>query len=212
MRVLVFGDSITLGYWATTYGWVERIRRFYDATKITHLDNYTEPDIYNVSISADNSDDILERIAAETKARTWRGSTEKPIVVVQIGVNDSCHEPDQPRVSLEQYRKNLGSIANDLRPISQKVILVGLSACDESRSAPVSWGEYYYTNAHLQLYEDVMREFAAAQNIDFIPVFEQFKARVDAGEDLLLDGLHPNDAGHELMYQIIMPKLQELLK
>lgn len=30
MRVLVFGDSITQGFWDTEGGWVERLRKYYD--------------------------------------------------------------------------------------------------------------------------------------------------------------------------------------
>lgn len=212
MRVLVFGDSITQGYWAIDHGWVDRARKFYDTLQIEDLDGRDDPSIFNLGISADNSEDILKRIKAEVTARTRTNHTVKPVVVVQIGVNDCSMEPTEPQVSIEKYKEYLRQIADLIKPLSSRVIFVGFAACDESKTTPVSWGEYYYTNQNIKAYEDAMAQVAALQGVSFIPVFEQFKLRVDAGDDLLPDGLHPNDAGHELAYQIIMPKLQELLK
>lgn len=46
MRVLVFGDSITQGYWDTEGGWVKRIRSHYDLLQITDLNGRDEPTIF----------------------------------------------------------------------------------------------------------------------------------------------------------------------
>jgi hypothetical protein len=73
MRVLVFGDSITQGYWDTDGGWVDRIRRHFDTIQATDLQDNDEPTIFNLGISADNSRNILERIETETISRTRHG-------------------------------------------------------------------------------------------------------------------------------------------
>lgn len=212
MRVLVFGDSITQGYWAVEHGWVDRIRMFYDARQLEDLDGRDEPTIFNLGISADNSEDILGRIEAEIAARTRPHHAAKPAVILQIGVNDGSMEPTEPQVTIEKYKENLRQIIALVKPLCSKLTFIGFASCDESQTTPVSWGEHYYTNESIKRYEVAMRDVAQEREIDFIPVFDQFKTQVDAGDDLLPDGLHPNDAGHELMYQIILPKLQELLR
>ncbi len=212
MRVLVFGDSITQGYWAVEHGWVDRIRKYFDEQQFQDLQNRDEPTIFNLGISADTSRDVLSRIDSEVKARTRSHHAKKPIVLLQIGTNDSCREPEQNKVAVEEYRKNLAEITEKVKALGSSIIFVGSSACDDSRTNPVSWGEYYYRNEDIKRYEENMAETAETLGVAFIPVFSQFKAKLEMGEDLLPDGLHPNDAGHELIYHIVKPKLKELLR
>ena len=76
---------------------------------------------------------------------------------------------------------------------------------------PVSWGDFYYTNESIRNYENKMKQVAERNNCDFIPVFADFICELNDGQDFLPDGLHPNDAGHEFMSQIILKKLSSLL-
>ena len=213
MRVLIFGDSITQGFWDTNGGWVERIRNHYDSLQITDLNGRDEPVIFNLGISADNSGNIVKRIEAETTARTRRDNL--PVVIVQIGINDSSSDsmPTGHSVSmpLHQYQENLRSIVDKARPISSKIIFVGLSACNEAQTTPTAWGDYYYTNDAIQRFENTMATTAEKLNIPFIPVFAQFKAALDRGEDVLSDGLHPNNKGHQLISEIVLKQLAHLL-
>lgn len=214
MRVLVFGDSITQGYWDIDGGWVDRIRKHFDTIQFTDLQNNDEPTIFNLGISADNSRNILERIEAETLARTRHGNL--PVIIVQIGVNDSSTDnqtiDNSVRISIEDYESNLREIIKRVRPISSRIIFVGLSACDEEKTTPVSWGDFHYTNEAIKRYESVMGVVAKEHDIPFIPVFEEFKKAIDEGKDFLPDGLHPNNEGHQFIADTVRPKLEELLR
>ena len=213
MRVLIFGDSITQGLWDTEGGWVERVRKHYDSLQVTDLAGRDEPVIFNLGVSADNSERILKRIAPEILARTRGGNL--PITVIQIGVNDSSTDtmpPDKSvSVSIAKYAQNLKDIIEVAKPLSSKIIFVGLSACDETRTTPVSWGNYHYTNSAIKKYEDTMRDVAAGLDVAFIPVFDQYKAALDRGGDLLPDGLHPNNAGHQLIGEIVLRRFGGLV-
>lgn len=213
MRVLIFGDSITQGMWDTDGGWVNRLRQHYDQLQTADLKNRDEPVVFNLGISADNSANILKRIVPETIARTRHGKL--PVVVVQIGVNDSSADnlPAKSKsLPLKDYEENLRTIVARVKPLSSKIIFVGLSACDEQNTTHVAWGNFYYTNKNIKQYESKMQEVAAQLGLDFIPVFDSFMAELNKSRNLLPDGLHPNNQGHELMYQIIAPKLKPLLK
>lgn len=209
MRVLVFGDSITQGYWGVEGGWVDHIRKHYDAIQVQDLEGRDEPTIFNLGISADTSEDILGRIENETKARTRHGN--QPIVVIQIGVNDSSLDGESERIAIDQYRRNLEKLVEVSKPIASKLIFIGSSACDEKQTTPVFWGEFYYANKRIKEYESAMHDIANEHNVPFIPVFDDFKKTLDKGQDLLSDGLHPNSAGHQLIANAVLPKLQELL-
>lgn len=213
MRVLVFGDSITQGFWDTDGGWVERIRKHYDSIQVTDLEKFDEPTIFNLGISADNSSNILNRIEPEIIARTRHGNL--PIAIIQIGVNDSSTDgsTDDKSVSLpiQKYEENLRLIIKKIEPLSSKIIFVGLSACDESKTTPVFWGDFYYTNEAIKKYENKMKAVATKYNCDFIPVFDAFIEELNNGKEFLPDGLHPNNGGHAFMSKIIMKELVPLL-
>lgn len=214
MRVLIFGDSITQGYWDTGGGWVERVRKHYDSLQVADLDGRTEPTVFNLGISGDNSAGILKRIVSETAARTFHG--DLPAVVIQIGTNDASTDSlaaeESVSVPIEQYEQNLRDILQKIKPLSSKVIFVGLSACDESRTTPVSWGDYYYTNRAIQLYENKLRHIADELQIPFIPLFDRFEAEIHKGKNLLLDGLHPSNEGHAFMSDLILKDLTPQLR
>lgn len=212
MRVLIFGDSITQGYWDTNGGWVERLRSHYDTRQIADLKNRDEPTIFNLGVSADNSQNILRRITAETTARTRHNKL--PVVIVQIGINDSSTNSNGQGVgiSLETYKHNLAAIINNIKPLSSQLVFVGLSACDEAKTTPVSWGDFHYTNTSIKQYEDAMQRIAAEHSITFIPVFDAFLKALQDSKNILPDGLHPNNEGHEVMFRIIAPQIASLLE
>jgi lysophospholipase L1-like esterase len=210
MRVLIFGDSITQGYWDSEGGWVERIRRHYDGIKVQNLQGPDQPAIFNLGVDADNTQNILARIEAETIVRTRHNYL--PVVVLQIGINDSTVSYGNVQVEPAAYRQNLETIIETAQPLSTMLIFVGLTACDETQTNPAYWGDHYCKNASIKIYEDIMAAVAKANNIPFTPIFDKFMAAINSGEDLLIDGLHPNNAGHELIAKLVLPALDKLLK
>lgn len=209
MRVLIFGSSITQGFWDLDGGWATRIRRHYDEKSMQDLENDNEPTIFNLGVSADTSQNIVERFESETIARTRHNI--KPVTVVEIGINDSMLEAGQEKVSLEDYKKNLELIIEAAERVSTQLLFVGLSACDETITTPVLWGDYVYTNERIKMYEQAMKEVADSHNLTFIPVFEEFYAQIKSGNNLLADGLHPNASGHQIITDLVLPVLQSQL-
>lgn len=209
MRVLIFGDSITQGFWAVEHGWVDLIRKHYSQSQFA-TNKYHG--IFNLGVDADNSTNILQRIENELVARTRLHHKTRPLVLLQIGINDSVTVPVEPQTTLDDYKSNLNKVINKVKALKSNIIFVGFTSCNEVMTTPTSWGDFNYTNSNIKKYEDAMKSVAAENNIEFIPVFDEFKKHIDEGEDLLPDGLHPNDAGHQIVYQIVMRKLQGLLK
>ncbi|HSX18479.1 MAG TPA: GDSL-type esterase/lipase family protein [Candidatus Saccharimonadales bacterium] len=209
MRVLVFGDSITQGFWDTEGGWVARLRKYYDTRQIEDLRNREEPTIFNLGISGGTSETILARFDNETKARKNR---EGMVIIVSTGLNDSYREgPDRYKSTPESYRHNLVLLASKAKTYSNKILFVGLVTGDETQTMPVFWRDIYYANERIEEFENIMQKVASENGVSFVPVFQEFKKHLDAGEDLLADGLHPNNEGHELIFQLVRPELDKLL-
>jgi len=206
MRVLVFGDSITQGFWDVEGGWVSRLRKAYDQ-KAIETDDYDQPTIFNMGVSGDSSDDVLARFDNETKVR----ANEELAFVFAIGVNDARTKAGVNFSDVERYRKNLTEIVTQAQQYSDKILFVGLTPCVEARSNPVSWGDTGYTNTRIKEFDSTLKEFCEQNNLSFVEIFEPF-AKAESENELLPDSLHPNDNGHQLIADIVKPKLEGLLK
>lgn len=208
MRILIFGASITQGFWDTTGGWVQRLRTHYDAQWIIG-ETSSERTVFNLGISGDDSHDIRSRIVPEVQSRQW--PNDPAVVIVEVGTNDASVDHGSVRVPLEAYRDNLTAIIKQLDNVASTLIFVGLPPCDEAKTTPVTWGDYHYTNHAISSYEESMREIAGAHNTHFIPVFDAFKQHMHTNTELFHDGLHPNNTGHKLLFEIIQPQLEDFL-
>jgi lysophospholipase L1-like esterase len=211
MRVLVFGASITQGFWDTEGGWVGRLRRYYDTQSVKDIkreDDY--PDIFNLGVSGDTSQDLLKRMESEIKARMW--GDEKPAIIFSIGTNNAAVEGGGKELSTpDDYFHDLKKILATALDYTDKIMFVGLPSCDEKLTTPVSWVDIHYTNKRMFEFEQVMRGFCEGQQIPHVPTFETFQEKLKTGHGLFADGLHPNNEGHELIFQLVRPELDKLL-
>lgn len=206
MRVLVFGDSITQGFWDVDGGWVSRIRKHFDQQMIDGTD-YDPPTIFNLGVSGDSSDDVLARFENETKVR----AKEELAIVIAIGVNDARTKAGVNYSDTNRYKQNLSEILRLAKQYTSKVLFVGLTPCVEERSNPVSWGDTGYTNNRIKEFDDTLRSFCKENQALFVEVLEPF-IKAEAEQELLPDSLHPNDKGHRLIADLVKPHLEQLLK
>lgn len=208
MRVLVFGASSAQGYWDTEGGWVDRLKRHYDKVQMADFEK-DQPKIMNLGISGNTANDIIKRMDAETVAR----QNDKGVAfIIQAGSNDAAEENDQPIATPDSYSIDLETIIQKAKGYSSKVLVVGFPAVDERYTTPVAWGPYYFRNERIQLFENTAKAICQKLGVPFVPILEKFKYMTDMGTDLNAhDGLHPNDSGHRLIFEIIQPELDKLL-
>ncbi len=138
----------------------------------------------------------------------------KPVLIVQIGVNDSSERGSNRdlAVSQDQYEENLNDLVSRMQPSVSQIVFVGLSACDEQKVLPVSWGEFYYSNQNIREYEEIMQRVATEREIPFVAIFDEFTCASKSDKSLLHDGLHPTDSGHQLIYDIVKEQIDSVLQ
>jgi lysophospholipase L1-like esterase len=85
-------------------------------------------------------------------------------------------------------------------------MIVGFPAVDETKTNPIAWADLYYKNENIQKFENAAKAAAEKLDVPFVPVYEKFKPGMNAH-----DGLHPNDEGHQLIFELVRPALEELL-
>ena len=199
-QILIFGDSITYGAWDKEGGWVQRLRRFLDEKNLTSPDFYFV--VYNLGISGDTSEDLLERFEFETKQRLKEH--KETIVAFAIGINDSqfVHSEGDHRVPIEKFKNNLQELIKLAQKFSLKIIFVGLTPVDEKKTTPIPWdSDKFYKNEYIEKYNQVIKKVCEENKIYFIEIFEKFKAT--GYQELLEDGLHPNSKGHKRIFEIV---------
>lgn len=189
-NLLIFGASSTWGAWDKEKGgWVNRLRLFIEKNKI-------DIDIYNLGVSGDNSSDVLKRLENEINARL----DNKTIVLISIGDNDSVYNEDEcnTRNSLENYKQNIVSMIRVAKKFMKKFAFLGLKNIDESKVQPVSWDKtVYYSNNNIMKYDLALKNICKQEKIPHMDSFNLLKK-----EDLA-DGLHPNEKGHEKLFNAV---------
>lgn len=209
MRIAIFGDSIAHGYWDAHGGWVQRARTQYDKQSMQHLGGEF-PDVYNLSIAGDTAQSVVKRLAFEMKSRQL---PEEPIIVIAIGMNDTLIFEGVETNSIEMFTGELQQILAAARQFTPKMLFVGLSAVDDKLCNP--WkpggGNYCFNNDRIWEFEKAIRSFCKEHELQHIKVFESFQGkRIE--ENLLADGLHPNEAGHQLIAELVKPALDKFIK
>ena len=205
-QILVFGDSIAYGAWDKEGGWVSRLRKFIDEK------NLTDPDfeclIYNLGVSGDTTEDLLERFEFELEQRL--DEEMETILIFSIGVNDSQFVKSKYSIKIpqEKFRANLEELITAAKKYSSKIIFVGLWPVNEEKTNPVSWDEdKFYKNDSIRNYSNVIKTICEKNQVHFIDLFglllkEDYKK-------LLEDGLHPKSQGNQKFFEIIRDFLAE---
>jgi acyl-CoA thioesterase I len=210
MRVLVFGASVTQGYWDTDGGWVGRLWNHY-INQYLNDPKKSYISVFNLGISGDSTRELLKRVENETMARKWPG--EEFAFIISIGINDSIiRNGNIVNMSLKEYRNNLEKIVKIAKNYSAKILLLGLQYCDEKITNPTQWDRNIsYKNDRVKDFDEQIRQVAVKQKVSYLPIFDELKKRIEQGEDLYHDGIHPNNLGHQIIFDLVRPELDKLL-
>lgn len=138
MRILIFGDSITQGFWDERTGWVGYLAEYYNSQLLSGNDN-DPPSVFNLGISADTSREVVKRFETEIKARIK--DKKDSVIAFSIGVNNAVIEGNSSWSTPDDYGKDLAELLKIARNYSNKIMFIGISGCDETKNLPVAWGD-----------------------------------------------------------------------
>ncbi len=199
MNILVFGNSITQGFYDHRGGWVQRI-----ANDFHFRDEYTA--VFNLGISGNTTNDVIKRFDNETAAR----NSENLIVVFSVGVNDALIGGGKPWNTVDQYAKNIQELIAQARKFTDKIVVVSPSACVDERTNPVAWGDYNYQLTRIREFDAATRNVCENENVKYIDILNPL-AMAQLEREVMPDGVHPNDDGHELIAKTVKPELEKML-
>lgn len=147
------------------------------------------------------------------------------VVVIQLGINDSAVDvwktpsATASRVSVADYETNLRFFIAELRKINAKPILMTTNPLRWTAKLKEMYGKPPYNpddpksfeTTTLARYNDTIRKLAKELDVPLVDVHAAYD-KVESVDALLLDGMHPNDNGHQLVADLLVPVLREQLR
>jgi len=209
MKVQIFavGHSITQGYWDTRGGWVQRLRTYLDEKTLENPEKFYF-EVYNLGISGNDTNQIIERFDSEIEQRIDNDS--QTIILLQAGVNDTIYltSDDALRVSEKKFEKNNYELIRKAKEYTDTIIFVndGYTAIE----GEIPWSEdKEYSDKRLETYLEIQKKVCEKSNIPLID-FRNIFGKQDWLE-MLEDGVHPNNKGHNQIFLKVREKMDEEL-
>lgn len=140
-------------------------------------------------------------------------SNEDDIIICTIGTNNRhkyFNSGEKPKKDdyLRKFRDNIVCLYVKINSMGKKVIFVANIPASEGNEAD---GEDYWRIFHMNDVQDAYVSASVKCGFPLICLYKLFlqtcRDRNINYETLLCDGLHPNDAGYDLMYEIIINEL-----
>jgi len=212
LKIIAFGDSTT--------AYAEDVCVYTELIKKKLIDSDIQEEVINSGIKLNTSADAVNRLAKDV-------ILHKPaITIVQFGINDSAvdvwKEPPatQPRVDIEQYEQNIRYIVQRLRDNGSKIVLMSSNPLLWTDLLKKMYGKHPYNvddvdgmNVLLKNYVQRLIYIAKELKLPYIDIYSAHKSDNDwCGGKYLLDGIHPNNAGHRLVVDNLWPILYSMLR
>jgi lysophospholipase L1-like esterase len=143
------------------------------------------------------------------------------LVIIGFGINDSAVDvwktpPEtKPRVAQDEYENNLRYFVQTLKNKKSQVILMTPNALRWTPVLKQTYGKPPYNpddpdgfNLYLRNYAESARKIARDAGIGLVDAYAAFSAYgIQPGcaiDDLLPDGMHPNDRGHRIVADLLI--------
>jgi len=210
-RLIALGDSITLGHWDETGGWIAHLRRNADARVLeTAREQYAT--VYNLGVSSNTSRHVLGRYRGEVDARHDPREGTELFIVLAVGINDSAVATgtEQHLVEPDRYEANMRALAALATQDAQgRVLIVGPTPVDESKTQPVEYRpEREYRLDFIEQYNDIARRAAQNAGACFADLFDGL--RPHDGHWHEWDGVHLDAVAHKRVADLVAPELAGL--
>lgn len=215
--IIMFGDSTT----APRGG----VRKVYSTRVQDALEGVgSSLVVYNAGIPGNTTRDARRRLASDVLAHQPR------VVVIQFGINDSAVDvwkkppAAAPRVPLAEYVANLRAMIEAAREQKARVILMTTNPLRWTPKLKELYGhppykpeaEDGFDAPFLAAYNDAVRKLAAELNVPLVDVRSAYpelaKKRQTSLDQILLDGMHPGDMGHQLVAELLIPVVRAQLQ
>jgi len=202
MHILVFGDSITQGFYDKEKGgWANRL--FIDVS--ASLESYEDfIGVFNLGIDSETTTGLLKRIENEIVART----SNEMVIIFDIGGNDTFKDNDTGKnaVSFKVFSENYLKLITTAKKYG-KVFCLGLHDFNPEQAKLSPWyDDFDMSEKDDKQYDQEIQRLAQANDAHYLSLkgilsvdFQKYSH----------DGDHPTSQGHQLIYERVKGELEK---
>jgi len=177
--------------------------------------------VINAEVRGHNTEDATRRFQKDVL------DNRPDLVVLQFGINDAAvdvwEQPpaEKPRVDLTDFRNNLQYFLSTLKTRGVKVVLMTPNPLRWTPRLRELYGKPPYhpedpegMNRLLHTYVAAIRKLARQESVALVDVngaFRDYARGHGSLDDLLLDGMHPNQQGHRIVAELLGKTVLDLL-
>ena len=205
--IFFFGDSIFVGQGQSIYdGWVTKLSKYIECLNKNYL-------VVNSSINGRTTRQALEDMPYATNNLNIHS------FIIQFGLNDCNHwdsDKGLPRVSEKSFEANILEIANRAKYAGAKNIIINNNHLTSVGVLKKYNVDYDFWS---KKYNNILREI---QNLDNLNIhFNDIELKIEKyltknkyhRKDILMpDGLHLNEIGHKIYFDLQKKFFKKLLK
>ena len=158
-----------------------------------------------MGISGQSTTEILERLERECEGRVLDDANN--IIVIAAGINDTQILEGEIINDEDTFKSNVIALINKAKALTDKVIYLGLTPVDDSRTNPVTWDRSRIWKSELvENYDNIISEICSEMGVRYVYVYDQIDPATNE------DGLHPSEAGHIILAEIMGNVIHDYLK
>ena len=201
---LFFGDSITYGEYDGVYGgWVDLLKRYCHSK---YSESTNEVNIFNLGIGGETTSRLLKRMEVEFAARL---SPDENVVFLAYGANDIVFVNGLQNVNAWAFKKNLQEAISIAKEYTDTIHVLSILPIADAYDGIETPTKKTRNSDDILKYNLLINELVTENNITHIDTYSLF---VNHKEQLLSnDGVHPNEFGYALIFEIVKPIIAKYL-
>ncbi|SQD77037.1 SGNH/GDSL hydrolase family protein [Moritella yayanosii] len=205
--IICFGDSITRGESDAIYGgWADRIKTRCLSRIISATVSGSGSDrisVFNMGISGETTNGLIQRFQHEFVTRL--ADDKQNTVLFGYGANDLAKQDGNYLVDIETYIDNISRCMEFSLEKDANVVLINVTPIAAQLDGIPNVNNRIRNDETIRRYNQALLTLSVKYSVNLIDVYTPFNDNKEAY--LTADGLHPNSAGHELLYQVISSSL-----
>ncbi|HXS15525.1 MAG TPA: GDSL-type esterase/lipase family protein [Candidatus Saccharimonadales bacterium] len=198
-RIVAIGTSAFFGLGDPLHGgFIGRLKQW-------HERKGSDNELYNLGVSKDSigetTSELLERLPSEAKVR------EPHLILLTSGINDIRRHGNRENPSItskEKFRSNLISMIHEAKILADVVVVSPIPILEKHDSA-----DNYLLPEDLKVYMQVVKDVCEEEHIPYLDVYNEWLTE-DHSQFLTPDGVHPNEQGHEKIFESLKELLEKL--
>jgi lysophospholipase L1-like esterase len=215
-QILIFGASIVHGLGGPNGGWADKLKATLHKEMFGDSGRGEVNEVYELGIPGQTMQDVLGRFESDIKPRIRDNNPENVYVIFSAGTNDSkaVDVIDNHVLSADDFAAGVHSFVHLVKEYSAHLLAVGLTPVDESKTSPktnpINGKDSYFSNVRIKAFEETLQRTCDAEGVTCVPLFGQVPP--DWQQHFVWqDGVHPNDAGHIWIHDMVQPELRALM-